>query len=377
MLIKVPCTVMRGGTSKGLFFKKDDLPIDGYLREKVILKAFGSPDPYERQIDGLGGATSTTSKLAIVEKRDDAINSVNYTFGQVDIKTSFIDMKGNCGNLSSAVGPFAIDNRMVDQIEEPYTKINIHNTNTGKNIVTFVPVKDGHTQYEGTFYISGISNPGSKIRLDFIEPGGAVTGDLLPTGKSKDLLQTKSTGEIEVSMVDAANPLVFVKADDVGLNGTELPGNVDKNKKLLDTLLEIRAAAAVKLKLAKNFKEANTKSPAVPKLCFVSEAQDYLTTENKRIKKEDINIVARMLSMGKLHPTFAIGGGICLAIAAKIEGSVVKDQLEQMYMDEIKIGHCGGIMEVGAEFADKKIALRGTVFRTARCLMTGYTYVSV
>ncbi|MDY0393535.1 PrpF domain-containing protein [Virgibacillus halophilus] len=187
----------------------------------------------------------------MVEKRDDAINSVNYTFGQVDIKTSFIDMKGNCGNLSSAVGPFAIDNRMVDQIEEPYTKINIHNTNTGKNIVTFVPVKDGHTQYEGTFYISGISNPGSKIRLDFIEPGGAVTGDLLPTGKSKDLLQTKSTGEIEVSMVDAANPLVFVKADDVGLNGTELPGNVDKNKKIIRYITRNTCCSCCEIKTGK------------------------------------------------------------------------------------------------------------------------------
>ncbi|MDY0404651.1 PrpF domain-containing protein [Virgibacillus sp. 179-BFC.A HS] len=377
MLLKVPCTVMRGGTSKGLFFKKDDLPIDKYLRDKVILKAFGSPDPYERQIDGLGGATSTTSKLAIIEKRNDEMNSVNYTFGQVDIKTSFIDMNGNCGNLSSAVGPFAIDNGMVDQVEEPYTKVNIYNTNTGKNIVAFVPIKDGHTQYEGTFYISGVPNPGSKIQLDFMDPGGAITGNLLPTGKTKEFLQTKSAGEIEVSLVDATNPLVFIRAKDIGLIGTELPNEIDKNTKLLDTLLEIRAAAAIKLNLAKNLEDANRYSPAVPKMCFISEAQDYRSTENNNIRKDEIDIVARMLSMGKLHPTFAISGGICLAVAAKIKGTIVSDQLKHVSEDLIKIGHCGGIMEVSAEVTKEKIALRGTVFRTARCLMTGFTYVSV
>jgi 2-methylaconitate cis-trans-isomerase PrpF len=368
---------MRGGTSKGLFFKKDDLPMDEKLSDKIILKAFGSPDLYERQIDGLGGGTSTTSKLAVVEKRLNEINGINYTFGQVDIKTSLIDRKGNCGNLSSAVGPYAIDHGMVDKIEEPYTKVNIFNTNTKKKIVAFVPVKDGQTQYEGTFYISGVSNPGSKIQLDFLEPGGAITGKLLPTGKTKELLQTKSVGEIEVSLVDATNPLVFIKASDVGLVGTELPNDIDENPNILNTLLEIRAAAAVKLNLAKDFDDANQNSPAVPKMCFVSEAKSYRSTEKKDIVEDDIDIVARMLSMGKLHPTFAISGGICLAIAAKIEGTIVNSQLKQFDKDRIVIGHCGGTMEVGAEVTEENVALRGTVFRTARCLMLGETYISV
>lgn len=380
MQLSVPCTIMRGGTSKGLFFQKEDLPTDDSTRDKVILSAFGSPDPNGRQIDGLGGATSTTSKVAIVEKNKNDINSVNYTFGQVDIQSPLIDMKGNCGNLSSAVGPYAIDKGLVDRIEEPYTKVNIYNTNTDKYIVAHVPVENGKTQYEGEFLIPGVTNPGGKIQLDFMEPGGSVTGKLLPTNKPKDLLQTESFGEFEVSIVDAANPVVFVNADDVALTGIELPANIDKDENMINKLLEIRAAAAIQLDLAENFHDANVNSPAVPKMCFVAESQDYKTTQQTEMKQDDMDITARMLSMGKLHPTFAITGGVCLAVASKIEGTIVNDVVKQTGDYEVRIGHCGGVFQVGAEVIqeDEEFqARRGTAFRTARCLMTGDAQVSI
>ncbi|MBH8582474.1 2-methylaconitate cis-trans isomerase PrpF family protein [Thermoactinomyces sp. CICC 10735] len=377
---EIPCTIMRGGTSKGLFFIEEDLPEDLSTRQEILLKVFGSPDPYGRQIDGLGGGTSTTSKVAIISKRKGEKNTVNYTFGQVDITAPLIDMRGNCGNISSAVGPFSIDKGLVEEIKEPITKVRIYNTNTRKYIIAHVPVKGGKTDYDGDFCIPGVPTKGNKIRLDFLEPGGAVTGRLLPTNHTVDILETKY-GKVEVSIVDAANPCVFVRAKDLGLTGIEFPKDLDQNPQLLDRVLDIRAVAATKIGLATNIEDAKVKSPAVPKICFISESSDYISNSGELIDKGDVDLVARMMSMGKLHPSFAITGGICLAVAAKINGTLV-NQIVHSKRDEndvVRIGHCDGVMEVGAEVQQVNgqwQAVYGTVYRTARCLMNGSVCLS-
>jgi 2-methylaconitate cis-trans-isomerase PrpF len=380
MITEIPCTIMRGGTSKGVFFLESDLPEDYESRNKIILRSLGSPDPTGRQLDGLGGATSTTSKIAIISKRHGEINTVNYTFGQVDIHSPLIDMKGNCGNISSAVGPFSVDMGLLDNVEEPITKVKIFNTNTNKYILAHVPTKDGKTIYEGEYNIPGVPTNGSPIKMDFMEPGGSVTGLLLPTAKEKEIIETDSFGPYVVSIVDAANPCVFVRASDLGLTGQELPIDVDNNEELLRKILEIRGAAAVKLGFAENIPDAMKYVPAVPKFCFVSSSCDYTTTAGHTIPKNEIGIAARMMSMGKLHPSYAITGGICLAVAAQIKGTLVNELCSEKREGTkvIKIGHCSGVMEVGASVTKvngKWHADYGQVFRTARRLMSGNVYL--
>ncbi|BCJ86761.1 2-methylaconitate cis-trans isomerase PrpF family protein [Effusibacillus dendaii] len=382
MQISIPCILMRGGTSKGVFFLEEDLPKSPAVRNEVIVRAFGSPDPSGRQIDGLGGGTSTTSKMAIISKRKEEVNGINYTFGQVDLKTSLVDMRGNCGNLSSAVGPYAIDMRLVDKIEEPYTKVRIYNTNTQKYIVAHVPTRNGKTLYDGDFQIAGVPGQGSKIQLDFMEPGGAVTGWLLPTGQPVEMINTDSYGSFQVSIVDAANPVVFVRAADIGLTGKELPKDIDNNMQLLDKILQIRAAAAVRIGLAQDMQDAFVNVPSVPKVAFLSEPSDYITTSDAVVQKEEIDIMARMLSMGKMHPSFAITGSICLAVACKIDGTLAHEMVpvDRRNNYELQIGHCSGAISVGAEVIQEQgtyRALRGSVFRTARRLMSGMVDVSI
>jgi 2-methylaconitate cis-trans-isomerase PrpF len=371
---------MRGGTSKGLFFLEQDLPEKWDERKEVILRAFGSPDPTGRQLDGLGGGTSTTSKLAIISKIPGEPNAVNYTFGQVEILTSLIDMKGNCGNISAAVGPFAIDAGLIENIEEPYTTVKIFNTNTQKYMYARVPVKEGKTEYEGDYAIPGVPTTGRKIQLDFMEPGGSVTGRLLPTHQVREWLETDSYGRYEVSIVDAANPCVFVNASDIGISGTELPKDLDNDPDFLGRILEIRGAAAVRLGLAETIQDAIQHCPAVPKACILAPSTDYVSTSGSVIRKNDVDIVARMMSMGKLHPSYAITGGICLAIASQIEGTLVHQLVSQNPHDPrmIRIGHCSGVMDVGAHVSctdGKWHAHYGRVYRTARRLMTGTVYV--
>ncbi len=381
MEVSIPCTIMRGGTSKGLFFLESDLPASPLLRQLYIAKAFGSPDPFGRQVNGLGGATSTTSKVAIIGKREGEKNAVNYTFGQVDIGSLLIDMRGNCGNISVAVGPFALDAGLVDEVEEPYTKINIYNTNTKKYIVAHVPTRDGKCVYEGDFVISGVPSPGSRIRMDFTEPGGAVTGKLLPTGNVRDILSTRTGRTFEVSIVDAANPFVYVRAADVGVTGQELPADMDGNRQRLETLLEIRAAAAVLLGLATDEEDAYRNSPAVPKISIVAPPATYRSLSGQVIHEAEFDISARMLSMGKLHPSYAVTGGICLAVAAKIEGTIVHETVRMRDPGEekpLRIGQCSGITEVGAKVIREHggwHAVYGTTYSTARRLMRGQTYI--
>ena len=369
---------MRGGTSKAVFFHENHLPNDPAIRDRVILSAYGSPDPNKRQINGMGGAVSTTSKVAIISRSKNPAYDVVYHFGQVSIDKPMIGYRGNCGNISSAVGPYAIDEGMV-VAEEPVTRVRIYQKNTNKLIIADVPVKDGLYNEEGDFSIDGVPGSGGKILLHFVDPGGSISGKLLPTGNAKDEIDVKGIGRIAVSIVDAANPVVFVRARDLGLSGTEIY-EIDGSEEIRAKLEAIRARGAVMLGFADSPEEASKTSQDVPKIAFVSEPSPYQTVTGRMITADDIDIVARIMSMGTLQKAYAVTGAICTAGAAKIEGSVVSEMLGGRGSDtnEVLIGHPGGIIPVAAKLnkSDHGYEYEEAVLgRTARRLMDGYVYV--
>lgn len=371
-VFRVPTVIMRGGTSKGIFLKENDLPKDKEIRDKIILAIFGSPDV--RQIDGLGGADSLTSKLAIIgpPSRPDA--DVDYTFGQVSITDNVIDYSGNCGNISSAVGPFAIDESIVRAVE-PETVVRIHNTNTGKILYANVLVKDGKARVSGDCKIDGVPGTSSPIVMNFAATAGAATGKLLPTGNPVDVIET-SKGPIEASMVDCANPCVFVRAGDVNMLGTETPAEIDGNPELLALLEEIRAKACVIMGKAKTEEEASKFSPAFPMVAFVTEAADYIDfTTGNTVRKEDVDLVSRMMFMQKLHKTYPGTGTACTGAAAKIPGTIVNQVIPHIdSIETVRIGHPAGVIPVAAEVKDGQV-LKAGIYRTARRLMEGYAFV--
>jgi hypothetical protein len=370
VLKSVPCVLMRGGTSKGVFFKREDLPSDEAERDRVILKIFGSGDPM--QIDGLGGTHSHTSKTMIVRRSDNPGVDVDYTFGQVGIETAFIDYTGNCGNLTSAVAPFAIDERLMEATE-PFTVVRMINSNTGKRIDAKVPVENGSAMYEGDYRIDGVANPGARIDVKWHQPGGAVSGKLLPTGNSADKINT-GVEVVEGSIVDASNPAVFVRAKDVGLTGTELPDEIDSDARMV--LERIRAKAAEMMGLVKEAKEASKKSPFLPFVIIVGDKQDYRTVGGMIVKSNEYSLLARLFSLQKMHHAYAVTGAICTATAAKISKSVV-NQLCQEEGTRVVIGHPKGLIDVDVEITQTREGVRidsATMGRTARRLMTGVAY---
>ena len=374
---KIRCAILRGGTSKAMFLMENDLPRDHAARDKVILKVFGSPDV--RQIDGLGGADPLTSKLAIIgpSSRPDA--DVDYTFGQVSINKPYIDYSGNCGNISSAVGPFAIDEGLV-RCQEGITTVRIHNTNTGKLIIADVPTVDGKAAVLGDCVCDGVPGTGAMIMLDYSDTTGAVTKKLLPTGNPVDVLDIPGFGKIEASLVDVANPMVFVRAKDLGLTGIETPQQVNSNPELLKTLESIRGAAAVIMGMAKDPAEALELVPAFPMIAFVSPPQDYtdFTTGNP-IKASDVDVVSRLMFMQVIHKTYAGTGTVCTGSAAVIPGTVVYEQINKPREKKLlRIGHPAGVIdiEMASDLAEGKVAItRAAISRTARRIMDGSVYV--
>lgn len=378
MQVRITAVYMRGGSSKAVFFMEKDIPSDPESRDRVILAAFGSPDPNARQIDGMGGAVSTTSKVAIISPSKVPGTDVNYNFGQVSVTAPLIDYKGNCGNISSAVGPFAIDEGLVSA-QEPMTTVRIWQENTRKVIIAEVPVKDKKHQVEGNYSIDGVPGSGAKVTLRFLEPGGSVTGKLLPTGNVRDTVETRQYGTFTVSIVDAANPVVFLKAGELGLEGTEID-EIDSNPEILYKLQVIRSYAAVMIGLAETPEEAAEYSPAIPKIAFVCEAKKYKAITGRLITAADIDLVARIMSMGKLHRAFALTGAICTAGAAKIEGTVVNQVMDEagLSRDEIRIGHPGGILPVKPLIEKREgdfYYVEAIAGRTARRLMEGFVLV--
>jgi 2-methylaconitate cis-trans-isomerase PrpF len=363
---KFPCTILRSGTSKGVFFNEEVMPKDREKWEEFLLDVMGSPD--KKQIDGLGGANSLTSKVAIIKKSEREGFDVDYTFAQVSLTDSKIDMKGNCGNISSGVGPYAVENGLVEAVE-PVTTVRIYNTNTGKRIVSEVKVSDGMYDPNGDTYIPGVPNPGSVVYLSFYGPEGSVTGKLLPTGNKIDLVET-SVGKIEISIVDAANPLVFIKAEDMGLKGTELHYEFSQEK--LDLLEEVRSIAAELCGFAKK-ENATKESPAVPKTTVISAPQDYKNEPGQLFKAEDMDLVIRMMSMQKPHQALAITGAVCASLAAATEGTLVSKIAKPDENGKLKLGHPGGVMNAFSGKGDND-EVYVKVERTARRIMDGFVY---
>src|SRR5262244_1094990 len=308
---KIRAVYMRGGTSRCLVFHEADLPPAGAERDRVLLAALGSPDPYGRQLNGMGGGISSLSKACIIGASSHPDADVDYTFAQVEVAKAVVDYKGNCGNCSSSVGPFAIDEGLVKAVEGE-TLVRIHNTNTKKLIVAHVPVRDGEAAVEGDFELPGVAGRGARIALDFLDPGGAVTGRLLPTGHARDIVDG-----VEASLVDATNPLVFVRARDVGLTGTETPAAVDADRSVSERLEKIRTAAARLMGIPPG--------PSAPKVAFVAPPAAFTALDGTPYPAGGVDVLARVISMGNCHRAFALTSAMCLAVAAQIEGTIVAE----------------------------------------------------
>lgn len=374
--MKIPCAIYRGGTSKPIFFLEKDLPRDSNERDQLVLAAFGTPDM--RQIDGLGGADPLTSKVAYIGPPTIPDTDINYTFGYVGITAPVIDYAGNCGNSSAAVGPFALLRGLIEP-REPITKVRIYNTNTKKIILAEFEVRDGEFLSEGEFRIDGVPGTGSKILLDFIDSGGSVTGKLLPTGKVKEEIKFPTVGALTVSMVDAANPFVFVRGKDLGLKGDETLEELAGNVELLRKCEEIRSVVAEIMGIAKK-EDATQKSPGVPKIAVVSPPASYQTPKG-RVAASEVDIVARMTALQKLHKAYAVTGAVCLGAAAKIDGTIVNEifrESQPANPPAVRIGHPSGTIQVEIEMDKKNGHLKldkAALTRTARLLMDGSVYV--
>ncbi len=376
---RIPAVFMRGGTSKGLFLHDNHLPANVETRDRIILAAFGSPDPYRRQIDGLGGAMSTTSKVAIISRSTDPAYDVVYNFGQVSIDRPIVDDKSNCGNISSAVGPFVVDEGLVPAVE-PVTTVRIHQKNTNKLIVAEVPVRNGRYDEAGDYAISGVPGTGGKITLRFSDPGGAVTGKLLPTGQPCDTLEVPGLGAVEVTIIDAANPVVIVAASQIGLTGTEID-EIEKNPETKMKLEAIRCQAAVVTGITETAEEATKSSQAVPKIAIVSPPQTYNSSNGSKVSTDEIDLTIRIMSMGTLHGSIAVSGAIAAAGAAMIPDTVPFNLKGEGVAagNVVHLGHPGGVVDVGATIEmkpDGPYYGEAALGRTARRLMEGYVLVS-
>ena len=382
---KIPCVYMRGGTSKAVFFRDEDLPKDVAERDKVILSAFGSPD--RRQIDGMGGANTSTSKVAIINKSSRPGIDVDYTFGQVDVMAPIVGKTMNCGNISSAVGPYAIDEGLVKAVE-PMTEVHVFNTNTGKEIIEQVPVKNGRAVTEGDFAIDGVPGTAAKVTLKFVAPQGAASGKLLPTGHAKDTIEVEGK-TYEYSFVDAANPVIFVHPEDFGVTGTEIPSefNALPNCKDICRKLEvIRGTGAVLLGFAKDLEDARINSQTLPKIAFVRKPVAYTAGSGAAIGEGDIDLAGRLFSVNmKMIDAYMGTGAICTVTAANTPGTIVNEIVcgegkhPDNHVTHVRIGHPWGVMHAYADLKDNPdgthTVLSGNLDRTARRIMEGYVYV--
>jgi methylitaconate Delta-isomerase len=373
---KIKCVIMRGGTSKAVVLRDEDLPADVNERKEVILKIFGSPDV--RQIDGLGGADPLTSKCAVIGQSPTKEADIAYTFYQVGIDSPFIG-EGLCGNISTVPAPFAIDEGMVKAIE-PVTIVRIYNTTHKKILYAEVPVKNGKAATEGDYQIAGVPGTGARIMLDWRNIVGTLTGSLLPTGKVKDKIRVDDIGDLTVSVLDSGNPAVFVNAAEIGLKGTETAQDVDSNPALLKKLEAIRGTVGEMIKLVKDRRKSAEENPEFPFLVFVNKPASYVSFSGEKIESSSIDFVARMMFLQKLHKTYAGSVSLCTGTAAMIPGTVVNDIAARGITDRksVRIGHPGGVMEVESAVENREgqyIVQRSSFGRTARRIMEGYVYI--
>ena len=366
---------MRGGTSKAIVFLEEDLPSDRAARDAIFLDAIGSPDPSGRQLDGMGGGISSLSKVCIVgpSTREDA--DVDYTFAQVSVSDAVVDYGSNCGNMSSAIGPFALDEGLVASSPQGEVVARIHNTNTGKIIRASFNVADGEAAVDGGFTLDGVSGAGAPIRLDFLSPGGSRTGKLLPTGSATCLLSVEGIGAVEASLIDAANPCVFVAAADLGKTGTETPSALEGDGDLLCRLEAIRRAASVAMGLASDTRAAAS-IVSVPKIAMVAAPQACRTLSGRTLAADDMDLLIRMISVGQPHRAVPITGALCVAVASRVPGSIPARHA-RAGDGPIRVGHASGVTVVDAdvEAAEEPVARSAAVFRTARRLFEGHVCV--
>lgn len=371
---KIPAVFVRGGTSRAVLFREDAMaPYDHATRERIILAALGSPDPDGRQVDGLGGGISSLSKAAIIGRSRGPDSDVTFNFAQVDVQRPFIDWSGTCGNISAAVGPFAIDEGLVPAVE-PVTRVRVLATNTGKRYIAHVPVHDDRATVEGDFRIAGVPTPGARIALEYLNPGGSLGGKLLPTGDSRQSIRLTDGRQVSISIVDAAIPMVYVRADALGTDATRLAPALDSDRSLQETLEEIRCHGAVLLGLATTIEQAHHTVKAIPKIAVVAPPIRYQNSSGVMVEAQQMDLLARAISMGNTHRTFPGTSSMCTAVAAAIEGTVVNDVYRASTPERLRIGHPAGVMEIGAKVAQHEgewYADSVTTQRTARRIMEG------
>ena len=369
IIIKVPCMIMRGGTSKGIFFKESTLPKNLLERNKIIIRIMGSGEP--SQIDGLGGAQTHTSKIMIVKKSTKDGIDVEYIFGQVGIERPFIDYTGNCGNLTSAVGAFAIESE-ITKPEKPKKVVRMLNINTNKRVDIAIECDDNGIIYDGSYKIDGVKHFGSCVEAIWHNPSGAITGSLLPTGNVIDILHIGNK-QYNVSIVDSGNLCIFINAIDVGLEGTEQPSQI--SLKVLNILEKIRSKGAEMVGLVKNAEEATAKAPHLPFIAIVAPPIDYIDFNDNKIEKNKYIVLSRLFSMQKMHHAFPITGAISLSSAAKIKGTVVNEVLTNSGQETIIIGHPKGLMDLKVSLSNNNYINFVSVGRTVRLLMSGFAYL--
>lgn len=381
--IKVPATYMRGGTSKGVFFRLQDLPeaaqSPGPARDALLMRVIGSPDPYEKQIDGMGGATSSTSKTVILSKSSSPDHDIDYLFGQVAIDKAFVDWSGNCGNLSAAVGPFGIANGLVDADRVPQDGIaivRIWQANIGKTIVAHVPMSAGQVQETGDFELDGVTFPAAEIALEFMDPAAeaeGAAGALFPTGNLVDDLEVPEVGTLKATMINAGIPTIFINAEDIGYTGTELQTDINSDPKALAMFETIRAHGAVRMGLIQHIDEA-AKRQHTPKVAFVAKPLDYVSSSAKAVKAKDIDLLVRALSMGKLHHAMMGTAAVAIATAAAIPGTLVNLAAGGGQREAVRFGHPSGTLRVGAaadQIDGNWVVNKVVMSRSARVLMEG------
>ena len=384
--LRIPATYMRGGTSKGVFFRLDDLPEDlrapGKARDALLLRVIGSPDPYGKHTDGMGGATSSTSKVVIIAKSSVPDHDVDYLYGQVPVEGDFIDWSGNCGNLSSAVGPFAIANGLVDPARvtrDGICTVRIWQANIHKTIVAHVPMRDGEVQETGDFALDGVTFPAAEIALEFLDPAdeGEDGGAMFPTGNLVDDLDVPGVGMFKATLINAGVPTIFVEAAALGYTGSELQGAINEDKSALSKLEAIRAVGAVRMGLISDVSQAAAR-PLTPKIAFVGPPKDYVSSSGKPVHATDIDLLARAISMGKLHHAMMGTASVAIATAAAVPGTVVNAAAGGGTRDAVRFGHPSGTLRVGADVQQvdgQWVATKAVMSRSARVLMEGVVRV--
>ena len=382
--IKIPATYMRGGTSKGVFFNVHALPaafqVPGPDRDAMLLRVIGSPDPYAKQIDGMGGATSSTSKSVLVQKSNRADHDVDYLFGQVSIDQPFVDWSGNCGNLSAAVGPFAINEGLIDSARIPHNGtavIRIWQANIEKTIIAHVPIVNGEVQETGGFELDGVTFPAAEVLLEFMDPADSGDGAMFPTGELIDTLDVPGLGSLEATLINAGIPTIFLRAEALGLTGLELQDDINNDADRLTQFETIRAIGAMKMGLITDLAEAETRQHT-PKIAFLTHASDYVSSSGKAVSAEDIDIAVRALSMGKLHHAMMGTAAVAIGAAAAVPGTIVNEAAGGGERAFVRFGHPSGTLRVGAK-AEKTasgwIATKASMSRSARVLMEGFVRI--